>query len=100
MQKEIHPDVKDTTITCACGEVYHTQSTREDVRIEVCGRCHPFYTGKKRSSARGGRVERFNKKYGFAEEEAEEAPETTAEEETAVEEEQEVEAEKEAEKSE
>ena len=68
MQKELHPELKETTITCACGEVYQTKSVRENIRIEVCGKCHPFYTGKKRKSAKGGRVERFNEKYGLSEE--------------------------------
>ncbi|MFW6256554.1 MAG: 50S ribosomal protein L31 [Bacillota bacterium] len=77
MQKQIHPELKETTITCACGEVYHTKSTREDVRIEVCGKCHPVYTGRKRKSAKGGRVERFREKYGLSEEETEEVEEST-----------------------
>ncbi len=68
MQKEIHPEIKKTTITCACGEVYKTKSTGEDMRVEVCSSCHPFYTGKTRKAAKGGRVERFNKKYGLSEE--------------------------------
>ncbi|GEM_PF-402277 len=71
MQEEIHPDLKKTTITCACGEEYETVSTREDMRVEVCGKCHPFYTGKRRKSAKGGRVERFREKYGLSEEEGE-----------------------------
>lgn len=68
MQKEIHPELKDTTVTCACGEVYHTKSTKENIRVEVCSSCHPFYTGKQRKASTGGRVERFNKKYGISEE--------------------------------
>lgn len=72
MQKEIHPEVKETTITCACGEVYHTKSTRENIRVEVCSSCHPAYTGRKRKSAQGGRIERFNEKYGFTDEDIEE----------------------------
>ena len=69
MQKELHPEFKETTITCACGEEYVTKSTRDNIRVEVCSSCHPFYTGKNRRAAKGGRVERFNKKYGFSEEE-------------------------------
>jgi len=68
MQKEIHPEMKDTTVTCACGEVYHTKSTKDNIRVEVCSSCHPFYTGKQRKASTGGRVERFNKKYGISEE--------------------------------
>ena len=69
MQKEIHPDLKETTVTCACGEVYQIKSTKENIRVEVCSNCHPFYTGRKRKNAQGGRVERFNAKYGFTDEE-------------------------------
>lgn len=72
MQKEIHPEFKETTITCACGEEYVTKSTADNMRVEVCSSCHPFYTGKKRRAAKGGRVERFNKKYGLSDEETEE----------------------------
>lgn len=68
VKEEIHPEMKETTVTCACGEVYHLKSTKENIRIEVCSNCHPFYTGKQRKSAQGGRVERFNRKYGFDEE--------------------------------
>jgi len=69
MREGIHPEVKDTTVTCACGEVYHTKSTKEDIRVEVCSSCHPFYTGKQRKAKKGGRVERFNKKSGISKEE-------------------------------
>ena len=83
MQNEIHPEVKETTVTCACGEVYKTKSTRENIRIEVCSNCHPFYTGRKRKNAQGGRVERFNAKYGFSDEDEEVSGEVeTAEAET------------------
>ena len=68
MKNEIHPEVEETTITCACGEEYPTKSTREGIRVEVCSNCHPFYTGKQRKSAAGGMVERFEKKYGIGRE--------------------------------
>jgi len=55
----IHPDYVDTTITCACGEVVHTRSTRPDIRVEICSKCHPFYTGKQKLVDTAGRVERF-----------------------------------------
>ncbi len=71
MKAGIHPEVKDTTVTCACGEVYETKSTKENIRVEICSNCHPFYTGKQRKASKGGRVERFNKKYGLSEEEEE-----------------------------
>jgi len=63
MKVGIHPDYVDTTITCACGEVVHTRSTRPDIRVEVCSKCHPFYTGKHKLMDTAGRVERFQKKY-------------------------------------
>ena len=71
MQTKIHPELKKTTVTCACGEVFEIKSTKENIRVEICSKCHPFYTGKKRKSAKGGRVERFNARYGFSEEDEE-----------------------------
>ena len=79
MREGIHPDVKETTITCACGEVYKTKSTKEDIRVEVCSSCHPFYTGKQRKAKKGGRVERFNKKYGISDESSDEESEKDSE---------------------
>jgi len=73
VKEEIHPETTETVITCACGEEYKTMSTGEDMRVEVCSNCHPFYTGKQRQTARGSRVDKFNRKYGrVTEEEAEE----------------------------
>ena len=63
MKVGIHPDYVDTTITCACGEVIRTRSTRPDIRVEVCSKCHPFYTGKQKLMDTAGRVERFQRKY-------------------------------------
>jgi len=59
----IHPDYVDTTITCACGEVVKTRSTRPDIHVEVCSKCHPFFTGKQKLMDTAGRVERFQRKY-------------------------------------
>ena len=59
----IHPDYVDTTITCACGEVVRTRSTRPEIRVEVCSKCHPFFTGKQKLVDTAGRVERFQRKY-------------------------------------
>jgi len=59
----IHPEYVDTTITCACGEVIHTRSTRPQLRVEVCSKCHPFFTGKQKLLDTTGRVERFQRKY-------------------------------------
>jgi large subunit ribosomal protein L31 len=64
MKDKIHPAYKETTITCACGEVIHTRSTRQNIRVEICSKCHPIFTGKQKLVDTAGRVERFRKKYG------------------------------------
>ena len=64
MKAAIHPEYVETTITCACGEVVHTRSTQPNIRVEICSRCHPFYTGKQKLVDTAGRIERFQKKYG------------------------------------
>ena len=64
MKVGIHPDYMDTTITCACGEIIKTRSTKPDIRVEVCSKCHPFYTGKQKLMDVAGRVDRFNRRYG------------------------------------
>ena len=63
MKPGIHPEYKKTTITCACGAVYEVGSTRENLRVDVCAQCHPFYTGTQRIVDTGGRVDRFRQKY-------------------------------------
>ncbi len=63
MKAGIHPDYRETTITCACGEVIQTRSTRQDIRVEVCSKCHPFFTGKQKFMDTAGRVERFQRKF-------------------------------------
>ena len=63
MKEKIHPQYKDTTIICACGEVIHTRSTKESIRVEICSKCHPFYTGKQKFVDSAGRVEKFLNKY-------------------------------------
>ena len=64
MKAAIHPEYVDTTISCACGVVIHTRSTRAGIRVEICSKCHPFFTGKQKLVDTAGRVERFQKKYG------------------------------------
>ena len=64
MKDKIHPEYKETTITCACGEVIHTRSTRQNIRIDICSKCHPLYTGKQKLVDSAGRVEKFRRKYG------------------------------------
>ena len=64
MKDKIHPNYKESTIICACGEVIHTRSTKPNVRIDICSKCHPFFTGKQKLIDSAGRVEKFMKKYG------------------------------------
>lgn len=65
MKTEIHPDYKITKVTCACGNEFETGSTQEDLRVEICSACHPFFTGKQKYVDTGGRVERFKRKYNL-----------------------------------
>ena len=64
MKKGIHPEYKETTIVCACGEAIHTRSTKQNIKVEICSKCHPFFTGKQKLVDSAGRVEKFRKKYG------------------------------------
>ncbi|MEW6546852.1 MAG: 50S ribosomal protein L31 [Bacillota bacterium] len=70
MKPKIHPEYHMATITCACGAVYHVGSTKKSVRVEVCSKCHPFFTGVHKLVDTGGRVERFLRKYGKTEDRA------------------------------
>ncbi len=63
MKADIHPKYSDTTIKCACGNVIEIGSTKSDIRIEICSKCHPFFTGKQKLIDTAGRIERFRKKY-------------------------------------
>ncbi|MDO5444249.1 MAG: 50S ribosomal protein L31 [Eubacteriales bacterium] len=65
MKQGIHPNYKPTTIKCACGAVYETGSTKENITVEICAKCHPFYTGRQKLVDTSGRVDKFNKKYGI-----------------------------------
>lgn len=65
MKENIHPEYKETTATCSCGNVVKTQSTLcKDISLDVCSACHPFYTGKQKTIDTGGRIDRFNKRFG------------------------------------
>jgi large subunit ribosomal protein L31 len=68
MKDKIHPEYKEAVITCACGEVVHTRSTKQNLRVEICSKCHPFFTGKQKFVDSAGRVEKFLKKYSKKEE--------------------------------
>ena len=65
MKKNIHPEYVEATVTCACGNTFKTMSTKSEINVEVCSKCHPFYTGKQNLTSKKGQVEKFNKKYGF-----------------------------------
>jgi large subunit ribosomal protein L31 len=63
MKKGIHPEYHQTTIKCACGNELEVGSTRENIKVEICSKCHPFFTGKQKLVDTAGRIERFRKKY-------------------------------------
>jgi large subunit ribosomal protein L31 len=65
MRANIHPELKDATVTCACGATFKTKSTKEKINVEVCNECHPFYTGTQSRAKKTGNIEKFNKKYGL-----------------------------------
>ncbi len=63
MRKDIHPDYVECTVICACGNTFETQSTKKEIRVEICSQCHPFFTDKQKFIDSAGRVEKFRKKY-------------------------------------
>jgi len=63
MKKGIHPEYKKTIVHCACGNEFETGSTADEIKVEICSACHPFFTGKQKLVDSAGRVERFKKKY-------------------------------------
>ena len=65
MKANIHPEMKETTVKCACGASFTTKSTKENIEVEICSECHPFYTGKQGNNKRTGNIEKFNRKYGL-----------------------------------
>ena len=65
MKQGIHPKYEEATITCACGNVIKTRSTKKEIHVEVCPKCHPFYTGKQKLVDTGGRVDRFKKRFNL-----------------------------------
>ena len=65
MKQGLHPEFEPTTIRCACGAVLETRSTKKDIRVEVCSKCHPFYTGKQKLVDTGGRIKKKKKRYGM-----------------------------------
>ena len=65
MKEEIHPEYKKCEVTCACGNSFLTMSTEDEIRLDVCSECHPFFTGQQKFINRGGRVEKFKNKYNL-----------------------------------
>jgi len=63
MKDKVHPEYKATTIACVCGAVIHTRSTKQNIHVDLCSQCHPFFTGKQKLVDAAGRVERFTKRY-------------------------------------
>jgi large subunit ribosomal protein L31 len=64
MKQGIHPEYKLTTVTCSCGNTFESGSVKQNLRVEICSDCHPFYTGRQKFNDVGGRVDKFKKKYG------------------------------------
>lgn len=65
MKENIHPKYQTATAKCACGETFETGSTKEELRLDICSKCHPFFTGKQKLIDTGGRVDKFKKKFGI-----------------------------------
>ena len=63
MKAGIHPEYKEVKVSCACGEIFTTRSTRSEIHLDICSKCHPFFTGKQKIVDAEGRVEKFKKKY-------------------------------------
>jgi large subunit ribosomal protein L31 len=63
MKSNIHPKYQKTTVSCACGNTFETGSVKENLRVEICSECHPFFTGKQKFVDAGGRVDKFKRKY-------------------------------------
>ncbi len=66
MKANIHPETKETTVTCACGTTFTAKSTKEVINVEVCSKCHPAYDGNQKVTAKkAGNIEKFNRKHGL-----------------------------------
>ena len=65
MRENLHPKYEEAVITCACGNVIKTRSTKSKISVDVCSKCHPFFTGKQKLVDAGGRVDRFRKKFNI-----------------------------------
>ena len=65
MKEGIHPEYYQATVTCNCGNTFVTGSTKKDIHVEICSKCHSFYTGQQKAAAARGRIDKFNRKYGI-----------------------------------
>ena len=65
MQKDIQPKYKEVEVRCACGNTFMAGSTEDEIRVEICSECHPFYTGQQKAAQARGRIDKFNRKYGL-----------------------------------
>ena len=83
MKDDIHPQYVECKVTCGCGETFVTRSTRKDLNVEICSKCHPFYTGRQKFVDTAGRVEKFLRKYGMKQEEQEQEQEQEEQEQEA-----------------
>ena len=79
MKQGIHPDYVECTVTCGCGNTFKTRASRPAINVEVCSSCHPFYTGKQKLLDTAGRVERFQRRYGWVTKTAEPEPQAQGE---------------------
>lgn len=68
MKEKIHPEYHKAVVRCACGETFETGSTKKELKVEICSKCHPFFTGRQKFVDTGGRVEKFKKKFGIKDE--------------------------------
>ena len=65
MKQGIHPEYVEAVVKCACGETFTTRSTKSELRVDICSKCHPFFTGKQKFVDAGGRVDKFKKKFNL-----------------------------------
>lgn len=65
MKEGIHPEYQECTVKCACGETFKTGSVKSELKVDICSKCHPFFTGRQKLVDTGGRVDRFKKRYGM-----------------------------------
>lgn len=71
MKEGLHPNYQEAVVKCACGETFTTGSTKKELKVEICSKCHPFYTGKQKLVDTGGRVDKFLKKYNLEQKDGE-----------------------------